>query len=285
MIDLHIHSTASDGTLTPKEIVCKALDMNLKAIAITDHDTIEGIDEFLGSAKEMPIEAVPGVEIAGNWNHRELHILGYWIDHKNKELEKLLENARKNRHIRNELVIEKLNNKGYEIVQEELIAEAKGEVIGRPHIASLLVRKKYFQNAQDVFSSCLARGSDCYTPRILPEVKEVIDTVHLAGGIAIWAHPLHRNKSDIRNAKTDILSLLGLGLDGVEAYYPEYSQKQHKVLMKCAEELNFAVSGGTDFHGDNQPTIRLGIGHGELTIPDEVYVNLKNFRDSKLASC
>ena len=281
MIDLHIHSTSSDGTFSPDEIVKKAIEIGLKAIALTDHDTTNGMEEFLKAAKDSPIKAIPGVEIAGAWNHRELHILGFWIDSRNEQLVALMKNARRNRAIRNITIIEKLNIKGYELTQEELTAESKGEVLGRPHIASLLVRKKYFKNVQEVFSSCLARGSECYTPRILPEVKEVIDVIHLSGGIAIWAHPLHRNKNDIRNIKTDIISLVNLGLDGVEAYYPEYTLKQHKVLLKCAEELTLAISGGTDFHGENQPSINLGFGRGELNIPESVYLNLKNYRDKK----
>lgn len=281
MIDLHTHSTASDGTLSPCEIIKMASGIGLKAVALTDHDTINGLEEFINSAKETAVSAVPGVEIAGAWNHRELHILGFWIDYKNKELGNLMEDARSNRTIRNTTVIEKLNIRGYEITQDELIAESGGEVIGRPHIASLLVKKKYFSNVQDVFSSCLARGSECYTPRILPEIKSVIDAIHLAGGVAIWAHPLHRNKNDIKNIKSDIISLVNLGLDGVEAYYPEYTQRQHKVLLKCAEALNLAISGGTDFHGDNQPTIKLAIGHGDLNIPESVYINLKKYRDEK----
>lgn len=281
MIDLHIHSTASDGTLSPEEIVREAVKMGLKAVALTDHDTVNGLEEFLNSAKDTSVSAVPGVEIAGAWNHRELHILGFWIDSRNEQLGTLMENARNNRTIRNTAVIEKLNVRGYEVTQDELTAESKGEVLGRPHIASLLVRKKYFKNAHDVFSSCLARGSECYTPRILPEIRDVIEAIHFAGGVAIWAHPLHRNKNDIRNIKTDIISLVSFGLDGVEAYYPEYTLKQHNVLLKCAEELNLAISGGTDFHGDNQPTIKLAVGRGELNIPDSVYINLKNYRDGK----
>lgn len=281
MIDLHLHSTASDGTLSPEEIVKKAMGIGLTAIALTDHDTIDGIEEFLKAAENLPISAVPGVEIAGAWNMREIHILGFWINCANKKLGALLENARLNRNIRNTTVIEKLNNKGYQVTHEELTSESKGEVIGRPHIASLLVKKKYFSTSQDVFSSCLARGSDCYTPRILPDVKDVIDSIHLAGGIAIWAHPLHRNKNDTRGTKIDILSMVGLGLDGVEAYYPQYTVRQHKLLMKYAEELKLAISGGTDFHGENQPTIKLAVGRGELNIPDEVYENLKKYHGEK----
>ncbi len=281
MIDLHTHSTASDGTLSPREIVLKAVNIGLSAIALTDHDTINGLDEFLQCAKDLPISAVPGVEIAGAWESREIHILGFWIDCNNEKMGALLENSRNNRETRNTAIIEKLNNKGFQFTQEELDSESEGEVIGRPHIASLLVKKKYFKSAQDVFSSCLARGSECYTPRMLPDIKEVMEAIHSAGGIAIWAHPLHRNKNDISNIRAEILSLMGFGLDGVEAYYPQYTQKQHKALLKCAEEFNLAISGGTDFHGENQPTISMAIGRGELNIPDSVYVNLRNYREEK----
>lgn len=281
MIDLHIHSAVSDGTLSPSEIVKKADTMGLSAISLTDHDTTDGLQEFIKAAEGKNIATIPGVEMAGAWNMRELHILGYWIDWKNQKLQTVLEYSRRNRDIRNSSIIEKLNSRGYEVTYEDLIEESGGDVIGRPHIASLLVRRKYFKSIQEVFSSCLARGSECYVPRVIPEIKEVIDSIHGAGGLAIWAHPLHRNKNDIRNAKTDIISLMNLGIDGIEAYYSEFSAKQHLYLVKCSEELNLAASGGTDFHGANQPGIELGLGHGELNIPDLVYTRLFEFYKRK----
>ncbi|HBM15309.1 MAG TPA: hypothetical protein DD381_03040 [Lentisphaeria bacterium] len=281
MIDLHIHSTASDGTFSPAEIVYKAKKIELTAISITDHDTTDGIEDFLKASEEKTISIIPGVEMAGLWNMRELHILGFWIDWKEQKLQSVLEYSRINRDIRNSNIINKLNNRGYLITYDELLDESRGEVIGRPHIASLLVRKKYFKCAQDVFSACLARGSECYVQRVIPEMKEVISAIHSAGGLAVWAHPLHRNKHDIRNTKSDIISLMELGLDGIEAYYSEYSIKQHNYLLKCAEELNLAVSGGTDYHGSNQPGIELGTGHGNLKIPDSVYTNLYNYYKKK----
>jgi len=276
-IDLHVHSTASDGTFFPSDIVRMAETLDLAAIALTDHDTVDGIEEFLTAAKQSKVEVVPGVEIASSWNCKEIHILGLWIDHANLELGKLLKKIRENREKRNYEILEKLNKSGFDITLEEIKNKAGGEVIGRPHIASLLVKKKYFKTVKDVFGSCLGRGAQNYVPRILPEIGEAIPVIHNAGGIAVWAHPMHRNKSNYKNIKSDIIHFMSLGLDGIEAYYPEYSEKQHKILLKYAAELNLQITGGTDFHGEILPGISMATGRGNLSIPEMVYTELKNY--------
>lgn len=276
-IDLHVHSNASDGTISPGNIIRMAESLDLAAVALTDHDTIEGIQEFLIAAKQSKVKAVPGVEIASNWKLKEIHILGLWIDHSNFELGKLLKKIRGNREKRNYEILEKLQKSGFDISLEEVKNEASGEVIGRPHIASLLVKKKYFKTIRDVFDFCLARGAQNYVPRILPEIDEVISVIHDAGGIAVWAHPVHRNKSNCKNIKSDIIHFKSLGLDGIEAYYSEYSEKQHKMLLKYAAELNLQLSGGTDFHGEIFPGISMANGRGNLFVPETVYNVLKEY--------
>ena len=276
-IDLHVHSTASDGTLSPTNIIRMAETLDLAAVALTDHDTLDGIHEFLTAAKQSKVEAVPGVEIASTWSLKEIHILGLWVDYTNSELGELLKKIRENRAKRNYDMLDGLRNSGFDITLEEVKNEAGGEVIGRPHIASLLVKKKYFKTIKDVFGSCLARGAQNYVPRVLPEIAEAISIIHSAGGIAIWAHPVHRNKSDCKNVKSDIIHFVSLGLDGIEAYYPEYSEKQHKMLLKYAEELNLQITGGTDFHGEILPGINMATGRGNLSIPETVYTELKNY--------
>jgi predicted metal-dependent phosphoesterase TrpH len=276
-IDLHVHSTASDGTLSPSSIIRMAETLDLAAVALTDHDTLDGIQEFLSAAKQAKVEAVPGVEIASTWNFKEIHILGLWIDHTNSELGELLKKVRGNREKRNDEMLNGLNKSGFDITLEEIKNEAGGEVIGRPHIASMLVKKKYFKTVKEVFGSCLARGAQNYVSRILPEIAEVISAIHNAGGIAIWAHPVHRNKSNCTNVKSDIIHFMSLGLDGIEAYYSEYSEKQHTMLLKYAAELNLQITGGTDFHGEILPGISMAAGRGNLSIPETVYTELKNY--------
>ncbi len=273
-IDLHIHSTASDGTYSPSELIDLAEKQNLAVVALTDHDTVAGLTEFMKKAELSDVIAVPGVEVAVNWNYKELHILGLWIKDDCTELNNLLKEIRDNRHIRNDKIIDKLQKNGYDITIDEVKEVAKGESIGRPHLASILVKKGYFKTVKDVFSTCLARGGTGYASRILPDLKTAISAIHKAGGKTFWAHPVHRNRSNTKNILSDLKYFKSLGLDGVEAYYSEFSQAQHEMLLKYAKDLNMLVCGGSDFHGDNQPTILIGKGRGNLSIPESVYDDL-----------
>ena len=273
-IDLHVHSTASDGTFSPSELIDMAEKLDLAAIALTDHDTVSGLAEFLKRAETSSVNAVPGVEVAVSWNYREPHILGLWVRDDCPELNSLLEEIRDNRHKRNDKIIEKLAENGYNITVDEIKEIGKGESIGRPHIAATLVKKGYFKTVKDVFSSCLARGGTGYVGRVLPDPKTAIEAIHKAGGMAFWAHPVHRHNSNTRDLFSNLKYLKSLGLDGVEAYYSQFSQGQHETLMKYAKELNMAVCGGSDFHGTNQPDVVLGKGRGSLSIPESVYDDL-----------
>ncbi len=281
-IDLHIHSTASDGTCTPAQIVEMAEELDLSAIALTDHDTVAGLSEFIESGKSSNVITIPGVEVAVNWNYKELHFLGLWINDDCDALNTLLEEIRFNRHARNDKIIAKLQENGCDITIDEVKEVAHGESIGRPHIASVLVKKGYFKTVKDVFSTCLARGGTGYVPRILPDPQTAISAIHKAGGIACWAHPVHRNHSKPKDLLSNLKYFKSLGLDGVEAYYTEFSDSQHRMLLKYAEDLEMCVCGGTDFHGDNQPGINLGIGRGSLNIPEEVYLNLLNYYNKSI---
>ena len=165
MLDFHTHSTASDGSLSPTELLRAAVQAGLTAVALTDHDTISGLPEFLLAAEGQPITAIPGVEISSNLYNKEIHILGLFIDPDSTPLKIFLENARRNRNERNLLMLEKLNAIGYRITLEELQETARGESIGRPHVAEFLVKKGYFASVQEAFDSCLKRGGRAYTPR------------------------------------------------------------------------------------------------------------------------
>ena len=277
-IDLHMHSTVSDGTYTPSELIDLAEKLNLAAVALTDHDTIAGLPEFMGKSQSSDVLAIPGVEIAVNWNYKELHILGLWIRDDCIELNDLLKEIRDNRHLRNDKIIAKLQENGYNITIDEVKEIAKGESIGRPHLASVLVGKGYFKTIKDVFSSCLARGGTGYVSRILPDPETAISTIHKAGGIAFWAHPVHRNRTNTKDLLSNLKYFKSLGMDGIEAYYSEFSQKQHQMLLKYAEDLNMVVCGGSDFHGDNQPDILMGKGRGDLSVPESVYYDLCKYR-------
>jgi 3',5'-nucleoside bisphosphate phosphatase len=273
-IDLHIHSTASDGTCSPSELIDLAEKLDLAAVALTDHDTVAGLPEFMEKAESSSVTAVPGVEVAVNWNYKELHILGLWVQKDCSELNILLKEIRDNRHARNDKIIGRLQENGYNIAIDEVKEAAGGESVGRPHLAAILVKKGYFKTIKDVFSTCLARGGTGYVGRILPDIETAISTIHKAGGITFWAHPVHRSRSNTKDILSDLKHFKSLGLDGIEGYYSEFSKAQHEMLLKYAKDLNMAVCGGSDFHGGNQPDILLGKGRGNLSVPESVYDDL-----------
>ena len=190
MIDFHTHSTASDGSDSPSALLHAAVRAGLTAVALTDHDTVSGLAEFLDAARGQSAAGVPGVELSTMLYHKEIHILGLFIDPTSSALNHFLEAARENRNLRNRTMLEKLNAIGYEITLEELYQRARGESIGRPHVAEVLVEKGYFHDVQEAFDRCLKRGARAYTPRQLPPPAECIEAIHAAGGLAFWAHPV-----------------------------------------------------------------------------------------------
>ena len=282
LIDLHIHSTASDGTKTPAEILSLASGKNLGAVALTDHDTIAGIPEFLTeSAKYPDIKAVPGVEISIKHYDYSIHVVGLFIDHKSDLLNDFLCEIRKNRDRRNEMIIAKLRKHGFDISLEEVNAEAGGESAGRPHFANILIMKGYFSEPQEAFDKCLKRGRPGYCDRILPSPAAAVDVIHKAGGIVIWAHPMSHVDADRRNLLKILKFLVGKGIDGIEAYYPSFTPEQNEYLLSLAEKTGLAVSGGSDFHGGNMKGIDMGTGSGTLAIPYSVYEKLEEFSKKK----
>lgn len=276
MIDLHTHSTASDGSVRPAELYAAAQRLGLTAVALADHDTTGGLGEFLAAAQADGPAAVPGVEIsvAGGTGGREIHLVGLFIAQGCPVLEALLMAIRRHRNERNPLIIERLQGLGYDISLAEVQALAGGDSIGRPLFAKVLVQKGYFAEANTVFEQCLKRGAPAYVSRRLPEPAAAITAIHAAGGLAIWAHALHRAGDDMVEFRRTLEALIGAGLDGLEAYYASFTPAQTDLLLKAARERKLAVSGGTDYHGMNQPDLELGRGHGDMAIPDRVYTAL-----------
>ena len=271
MIDLHTHSRASDGSDSPAELFRAAKQAGLSAIALTDHDTISGLPEFLRAAEGSGLTAVPGVEISSNLYNKEIHILGLFVDPVSSELNAFLEAARNQRNTRNRLMLEKLNAIGYEITMDELQNAAHGESVGRPHVAELLVRKGYFATIQEAFDSCLKRGGRAYTPREPVPPGECIRAIHAAGGLTFWAHPVYRARSERATVRRFLKVLVPLGLDGLEAYYPVFTARQTAMLNEMAQEFGILRTGGTDYHGEDvHPGIKLGVGSGDLCVPDDL---------------
>jgi hypothetical protein len=275
MIDLHMHSTCSDGSLTPEELAAAALDMGLEAAALTDHDTVSGVERFLSAASGTPLHAAPGVELASMLFNKDIHIVGLFIDPRNGTLLSALEQMRLWREVRNAEMTEKIRAKGYEITMDEVLAEAGGESVGRPHMAAVLLKKGYFENTQDVFNRLIGRNGPCYVCRQYYPVDACIRLIHEANGLAIWAHPLHAARG-ARAALRKIGSrLVSYGLDGLECYYSMFAEQQQADTLEFARARSLLVSGGSDFHGASHPRVKMGTGiDGNLAIPFEIYERL-----------
>ena len=269
LIDLHTHSIASDGSDTPAQLIRRACEKGLKGIALTDHDTVSGLPEFLAEAGKTGITGVPGVEISSRLFSKEVHIVGLFIDPGTPALLELLGKMRNGREKRNREIVQKLCVLGYQISYDELREAAGGESIGRPHIGALLIRKGYFATMQDVFVQCLKRGCRAYVPRELPEAAEAVAAIHAAGGLAVWAHPVSGQAGERGYAKKMLRKLQEFGIDAVETNYSMFSEHQTQMMHEIAEAAGVLRSGGSDYHGANQPGIELGSGAGSLAVPAE----------------
>lgn len=275
MIDLHCHSTFSDGTLTPTELINYAEKKKLTALALTDHDTIDGIDEFLAASQTTSVKAIPGIEFSTSWYGASLHIVGLFIDHHHPVLQKALEKLIQSRYQRNERVISKLRRLGLDLSLTDVQEEALGESIGRPHIARALIKKGFCKTMEEAFNKYLGKDKAAYIRRHLPLPTETIQLIHEIGGVAIWAHPLSRGRTSASRTRNVASRLIEAELDGIECFYTDYTTEQEQVALKIAAELHLTPSGGSDFHGENLPGIDLGCGHGVLNIDDELMLRLE----------
>lgn len=274
-VDLHVHTTASDGTLTPKQVVALAKESGLAAIAITDHDTVAGLREALEAGDDQQLHVIPGVEISVNHGKNQLHLLGYYIDPHNDILLDCLEHLQMYRRERNPEIVEKLRDLGFEVSLEEVTALAGGEIVGRPHFASLLVNKGYVADKQQAFNLYLANGQPAYVPKERLTPAEGINIIKAAGGVAVLAHPGQLEELKDKTLLQQLINKLKQeGLQGIEAYYTEHAPETTELLLQIARAENLLVTGGSDFHGDNKPHISIGTGLGNLHIPFQVVENL-----------
>lgn len=278
-IDLHIHSTASDGTFSPKEIVNTALKIagneNPLVIALTDHDTVAGIKEFQKAASKhkKQLTAIPGIEISTNYHGIEIHIIGYNINPENKTLLEQLKLYRESRDGRNEKIIEKLKVQGFDLSIDELTPAKPGESVGRPHIAKLMMKKKYVFSVQEAFDKYLAEGRNCYVERLMPTPQEAINLIKNSGGIPVLAHLMLYKKLNAAQKENLVHELKEDGLIGIETYYSTYTPVEQLYVSSLAKQWGLSETGGTDFHGQNKPQISLFQGFGELEIPESILNN------------
>ena len=274
MIDLHTHTSASDGTHSPTELVTLAKEHGIEAIAITDHDTIEGLPEAFETGERLGIEVITGMELSIEYNPVSMHILGLLIDPENESLNKCLTELQYSRSTRNPKIIEKLNDLGMPITMEAVEKISGGGQVGRPHIAAALLKNGHVNNIQEAFDKYLKKGAVAYFERHRLSREQAADVIHGAGGLLILAHPgtLGIDGSDLENLLSE---LKDAGFDGIEVFYNNHSQVEEDRLMKIADKLEFVISGGTDFHGENKPSIKLGVGYGNMAIPYEVLQEMK----------
>ena len=256
MMDLHIHSTASDGSLSPEEILREACSLGVSPVSITDHDTVAAYVE-LDSAKPAS-GIIPGVELSAEFAGGTLHILGYGIDPFDENLSGALGELQRFRLDRNRRIIAAMGRIGFDITFEEVLLEAGGELIGRPHFASLMVKKGYVKTFREAFDRYLKKGAPLYMDkkRLLP--GEAIGLIRKAGGIAVMAHPWQTGL-DRAGVRALVVSLREYGLEGLEAFYSQHSEEQTEICLGFAREFGLIVTAGSDFHGDIKPEIPLGM--------------------------
>ncbi|SMF26508.1 PHP domain-containing protein [Desulfovibrio gilichinskyi] len=278
-IDLHTHSTASDGTLSPVELVIAAKKAGLTAIALTDHDTLAGLPEAIKAGKEYGVEVIPGCELSVKSDVGVLHIVGLWVDPYSKLLLDTFKSIRKKRGMRNIEVVEKLQKLGLDITLEEVQERAAGTV-GRPHIARVLLDKKYVKSFDEAFLHYLGKKGKAYVPKQSLAPEEALNLLHSTGATSILAHPaLLSTNEDILDEK--VKELKALGLDGIEVYYSSHTPDMTGICKKLTHKYDLLASGGSDFHGTVKPEIKLGKGAGKLFVHSSVLDDLKALRQSK----
>ena len=278
-IDLHIHSTASDGTLTPADIIALALRLRLGAISITDHDSIagsreallNGIPEALGFLTGVEISAEPPPSYPGAGS---IHILGYGMRLDDPELNGTLEKLQDARKDRNPQIVARLNKLGIAIRLEEVEREAGDGQPGRPHIAKLLVKKGIVRTIDDAFDRYLGNGKPAYVDKFRIESNQALELINAAGGIPVLAHPCLLELESDQQLDEILREMMSMGLKGLEVYFSEHSPEQTQRYTELAKRCDLLMTGGTDFHGDIQPEVQMGVGRGDLHVPFELYEKL-----------
>lgn len=276
-VDLHCHSYYSDGTFSPEALVIEAKKRGLSALALTDHDTIDGICLFHEAGKKHHLETITGIEFAAEYTSfqkQEIHIIGLGFSTSSAAITETLTQMAISRQKRNEKMVFALNRLGFTISYDEIAQNAGGNIITRAHFANVLVKKGIVKTKQEAFEKYLSQGKPAYICREFLTPRFCIETIKKAGGVAILAHPTlyHMDDTQIEHLAKELKSY---GLDGIETDYSTYSQKQKQTISKIAKRLELLPSGGSDFHGSNKTDIHLAIGRGNLQIPYYYWEELK----------
>ncbi len=262
-IDLHVHSRASDGTLTPTEVVKLAADSGLAAIALTDHDTIDGVEEAMEAGARYGVQVIPGIELSADYKGTDLHILGLDVDIHNQGFVEKVAVCRDSRDNRNLKMVKKMNEQGFPVTWEEMVRRFGDFSITRAHFAKYLMDEGYVADKEEAFAKYLDPGKPCYVSREKVTPIEAIEMILEAGGHPVLAHPM-LYKMPLDRLESVIVMLQEHGLQGIEAVYSLNRPEDDDFLAKLAKRHNLYITGGSDFHGAIKPHIALSTGKGNL---------------------
>jgi len=276
-VDLHTHSSYSDGSDTPSQLMAAAVEARLEAVALTDHDNLDGIPEAVAAAHRHGIELVPGVELSCQWEPGGFHMVVLWLEPGSGPLQDRLVDLQGGRATRNKQMVTNLAELGVDITYQEVLEEAGGTGVGRPHMAAILVRKRVVESMSEAFEFYLAAGRPAYVGRARLTPETAIELARASGAVSVIAHP-HTLGIFGNELEGELTRLAGLGLTGLEAYYPEYEPDNRLELVERARQAGLVPSGGSDYHGDYKQGLRIGSGYGDLVVERAVLEELRRAR-------
>ena len=273
--DLHTHSTFSDGTFSPTEIVLKAKEIGLDAVALCDHNTVAGLDEFVSAGKKYGVTTVAGIEFSTEYNSKQLHIVGLFIKKENySDITEIMAESQKLKEESNKLLVKNLAKDGYILDYDEIKSSTVDGFVNRANIAAALMQKGYVSSVKEAFQTLLMSKFGYYVPPKRPSSLYIIEKLKGFGSISVLAHPfLNMNEDELREF---LPKAKACGLNATEAYYSLFDKAETELAEKICDEYGLLKSGGSDFHGATKPDILLGVGKGNLAIPTEIYKNLAN---------
>jgi predicted metal-dependent phosphoesterase TrpH len=277
MIDLHSHSACSDGSESPERVVELAFEAGCRTVALTDHDATFGLATAAQRAADLGMEFVRGCEVSCAFAPGTLHMLCYFIEPGSNPLEAELVRLQTDRETRNERMAERLAAIGLPISYDEVVEEARGVGVGRPHFAAVLVRKGIVDSIQQAFDDYLAKGTPGYVSKARVEPETIIELAKRSGGVAVVAHPLSMGL-ETSALEVELARLAAVGLAGLECYYGRYDPTERRDLAALARRLDLVPTGGSDFHGSYKPDLKMGVGQGDLEVPDDVVAELAQRR-------
>ena len=267
IVDLHAHTTASDGSYTPTELVRYAKKKGLSAIAITDHDTVAGVEEASIEGRKLGVRVIPGAELSTRMDDCDVHMTSLFINCKNKQLIKRLDDMAASRQERNYKMVDKLHEAGFQIDRSDLDALGEGKILARGHIAQILIARGYATELKEALRKYLSKGTPGYVQKEVLSPEECVQLVHDAGGLIFVAHLHQIDPQDPEHCKDVARRLIRMGADGLETQYCEFDDEWRQATEQIAQECGCLRSGGSDFHGTMKKGLDLACGYGDLQVP------------------